>query len=127
LLWNPISLSQNSSTRRALRQQAQQTHDYATWWATYYGGGPQRTPVWTPPPPQSGRRKWWHWIPLAFIGLIVGLIILSGIRRGDQQGTSSQRRRAVESGAHALHARAVNDSRAGAKRSAGPDTPVQPA
>lgn len=79
LLWNPISLSQNSSTRRALRQQAQQTHDYATWWATYYGGGPQRTPVWTPPPPQSRRRKWWHWIPLAFIGLIVGLIILSGI------------------------------------------------
>jgi hypothetical protein len=79
LLWNPISLSQNATARKALRQQAQQAHDYALWWATYYGGGAQNTPVWTPPPPQPARRKWWLWIPLAVIGLTVGLFILLAI------------------------------------------------
>lgn len=38
LLWNPISLSENASARRALRRQAQQAHEYAVWWATYYNG-----------------------------------------------------------------------------------------
>jgi hypothetical protein len=37
LLWNPISLAQNASARKALRKQAQHAHDYALWWARYYG------------------------------------------------------------------------------------------
>jgi hypothetical protein len=38
LLWNPISLSENASARRALRRQVQHAHEYAVWWATYYNG-----------------------------------------------------------------------------------------
>ncbi len=78
ILWNPISLSQNASARKNLRLQGQQAHDYAVWWSTYYGGGPHQ-PVWTPPPPQPGPRKWWLWLPLAFIGLFIALVVVLGI------------------------------------------------
>ncbi|WP_293004247.1 hypothetical protein [Mycobacterium sp.] len=82
VLWNPISLSQNASARKALRLQAQQAHDYAVWWATYHGGGVAHTPIWAPPPARPGRRKWWVWLPLAVVGSSLALIIVIGALHG---------------------------------------------
>jgi hypothetical protein len=38
LLWNPISLAENASARRAMRRQAEHAHEYAVWWATCCSG-----------------------------------------------------------------------------------------
>jgi hypothetical protein len=54
LLWNPISLFRNVSARKALRQQAEQAHQYAQWCVANYGGGPPYAPVWAPPPAPPG-------------------------------------------------------------------------
>jgi hypothetical protein len=48
LVWNPVSLWQNTSARKALRQQAEQAQQYAQWWVANYGGRPQSG--WAPPP-----------------------------------------------------------------------------
>jgi hypothetical protein len=91
LLWNPISLSQNANARKNLQLQGRQAHDYAVWWATYHGGGTQRMPVWTPPPTQPARRKWWLWLPVAFVGSLLALVIVLGAVGGHKHHHDTDR------------------------------------